>query len=874
MRNEAITALSLTDLKLHHKMNFISRGGQVDPSLKWLASVEPGFYVSIRNTEGSEVLRVPPSPDGPWHVTTEFSPCGQWVLIQYWFQRGDPLLNVWHVASQQHVYSQRVSSGLVFIAAAFHPNQRWLITCLPNRELCVWDVPERREVKRIPLGFSPFSICVDSRGHRVAANSNAGDVVKIVDVESGRELAAWRDRVGGWAMDWSSDDELLAVADVGTVFVWNVPRAEVVSVLRGHSAGVIRARFARGNHLLATTGWEFTSRLWDVIAGESLVMTDGLVLQFSKDNLQLATMQDGRVSIWDVAPALERRVLHPRMIGNRTDRRENGGVLAGAYGLDGRILATGVPGFGISIRDAGSLAHLAHLELGWCQRVLFHPHNTWFLTVGVDGLLGWPMQLDTGTDSDVLRIGPPRLLQELPPIPETYDITWLPGHEAVVVSDPPNGRVLILDMPQQADATVSAVPRSSIDGAMEPLTSETRLEDGAARVLTSEHRRATGIDASADGRWVAAGGWKERGVQIWNTATGKLEHVLPPSDYNDDDISFWVRFSPDNRWLVCMACGGSGQSIGNYFWRVGTWEKAYFVRNTGTAGVAFSADGQRMALSVNSDEIMLADPADGRELLRLSTLPTLRAAPVCFDPSGTRLVAQATPDVVLIWDLTLLRAGLAELGLEWDDPTPPINTQRSANKPLRVVVDSGDLLAQLEKRRRHQQAGEHAARAREHERTRRWKDAFAERERAIALNPADSFSHNNLAWFLATCPERELRDIPRALEIAKRAVELAPENPNNRNTAGVCFYRAGDWHPAIRELTEAERLAPGKWFAHNALFLAMAHWQLNERDTARLWFDQAVQWLEQNKGSYDDELKRFRAEAATLLGLAEIGSDT
>jgi hypothetical protein len=46
----------------------------------------------------------------------------------------------------------------------------------------------------------------------------------------------------------------------------------------------------------------------------------------------------------------------------------------------------------------------------------------------------------------------------------------------------------------------------------------------------------------------------------------------------------------------------------------------------------------------------------------------------------------------------------------------------------------------------------------------------------------------------------------------------------------------------------------------------MAHWQLGEKDQAREWFTKSVQWLE--KGSKEnDELMRFRAEAAELLGV-------
>ncbi len=48
----------------------------------------------------------------------------------------------------------------------------------------------------------------------------------------------------------------------------------------------------------------------------------------------------------------------------------------------------------------------------------------------------------------------------------------------------------------------------------------------------------------------------------------------------------------------------------------------------------------------------------------------------------------------------------------------------------------------------------------------------------------------------------------------------------------------------------------------------MAQWQLNNKDEARTWFDKAVEWTEKNKPG-DEELLRFRAEAAELLRIAE-----
>jgi superkiller protein 3 len=146
-------------------------------------------------------------------------------------------------------------------------------------------------------------------------------------------------------------------------------------------------------------------------------------------------------------------------------------------------------------------------------------------------------------------------------------------------------------------------------------------------------------------------------------------------------------------------------------------------------------------------------------------------------------------------------------------------------------------------------------------------EAIAAFRKAIELEANSPRSHNALAWILATRPEVNLREPKQAVALAKRAIELKPEEGSYRTTLGVAQYRAGDWKEAIAALEKAMAMRKGgdgnDWF-----FLAMAHWQLGEKDKAREWYDKAVEWMDKNQPK-NGELRRFRAEAAELLGLKE-----
>src|SRR5262249_14963717 len=133
---------------------------------------------------------------------------------------------------------------------------------------------------------------------------------------------------------------------------------------------------------------------------------------------------------------------------------------------------------------------------------------------------------------------------------------------------------------------------------------------------------------------------------------------------------------------------------------------------------------------------------------------------------------------------------------------------------------------------------------------------------------------SNLAWLLATCPDPKLRDGPRAVEHAKKAVELRPQDANEWNNLGVAYYRVGDWKAAVEALEKGDRMLKGGDRVHR-FCRAMAHWQLGEKEQARKWYDEAVQWLEAPTRKEGDQWpsvsdqRRFRAEAEKVMGISD-----
>jgi len=154
-------------------------------------------------------------------------------------------------------------------------------------------------------------------------------------------------------------------------------------------------------------------------------------------------------------------------------------------------------------------------------------------------------------------------------------------------------------------------------------------------------------------------------------------------------------------------------------------------------------------------------------------------------------------------------------------------------------------------------------RGRAYENLKQWDKALADYTIATELDPRNANAHNTLAWLLATAANPKVRDPGRAVQCAKKAVELASKEGDYWSTLGTAHYRAGDWKAARAVLEKSMELRKGgdsfDWF-----FLAMCHEKLGDKAKARHWYARATRWMDKNQPN-DEELRRFRAEAAELL---------
>jgi len=143
-----------------------------------------------------------------------------------------------------------------------------------------------------------------------------------------------------------------------------------------------------------------------------------------------------------------------------------------------------------------------------------------------------------------------------------------------------------------------------------------------------------------------------------------------------------------------------------------------------------------------------------------------------------------------------------------------------------------------------------------------YQQELALREKLAAEFTEDAGLVRDFAYLLANCPEVKLRQPQQAVELAKKAATMNPQDAASQSVLGIAHYRAGDWRAALVVLEQAEKM-PGK-YEGGPLVLAMAHWRLNDKQKANAWFRQANAWMDQYHPC-DEELRLLHGEARTTL---------
>jgi WD40 repeat protein len=275
--------------------------------------------------------------------------------------------------------------------------------------------------------------------------------------------------------------------------------------------------------------------------------------------------------------------------------------------------------------------------------VIFHPAGGKLITSGSQGVYVWPIRWHQKIGG--WQIGPPEQLD-------------LPVGTAALSAD---GRFLSVAHDGHDEAVVVAFERPE-----EP-------------IVLGEHARLNCAAISPDGQWVATGTWHGSGVKVWDAVNGKLVKEFATR------TSARCSFSPDGKWLVVT----TGQEY--VFREVGSWRDGHRVSREGAGDVpgrlAFSPDGEVVAVAHSRSRVQLIESATGAELANLEPPYPGEVSGLCFSPDGSVLAVGTSNHFLRLWDLRRIRERLARMGLDWHLPPYPPAGRLESSEPLRIHVE-------------------------------------------------------------------------------------------------------------------------------------------------------------------------------------------
>jgi WD40 repeat protein len=665
LRDEVLASLALVDLR--ETTNGADRFDgtrlvELDPDLEILAVAEADGAITLRAARGGQLLRTLPGDD----LSVEwlrFSVSASVLVAQYRGAARSRLV-VWDWKKGQELFA--AAHGISGNAIDFSADGRYLAVGRPDGRVLILSLPGREILHTLELKLDsgaarvPQSVRFNPPGDRLAIGSLDDQYVEIWNpVVTQRVARAYHT---GLVRDiaWHPRGQLLASAcEDSRVYLWLTNDFDKPKKLAGHEGSVAAVAFNHQGTLLASLGKDETVRLW--IPATERQMAGGRAgevfdrLQFSGDDRHLMAAGGGRtkIRVWE---ALGGELKALPVQGSR-----GGSLRTIDFSPDSRWLLA-VSAKHLSIWDSDSGRDLGAIPVANARAACFTADSRHLIASTDEGLTRRPLP-------HVQGLGGTRI----PGVEQWLRWSAKAGEASAACLEwaENNGgqRQEVLNelgmMAVTQDRKTAAVVRKK-DLLLLPL--EPEPSSGARTNHMGVHLSRLALHPFAG--WLATWTGETNALQLWNLSAGlgaSAPSVVPGSEY--------FAFSPDGKWLATHWAGAF------QFYRVGDWkEPAFSFPRMAASGqhapATFSWDGRTVALASSRYSIQLIKlPESGRgkpELIATLESPDrLPLEMLAFSPDGRKLAAATDGQIVQLWNLALLRVGLAALDLHRGWPNPP-----------------------------------------------------------------------------------------------------------------------------------------------------------------------------------------------------------
>lgn len=315
-----------------------------------------------------------------------------------------PEIKIWDVRSGVCQLTLRGHTRLVN-DLAYGSDGQWLATASTDQTLKLWNLQTGECIKTFH-GHHNRVLCVAfAPDDRYLASGADDRAVKLWDIQTGRCIRTFQGYTNAiYSMAISPDRQVLATAhEDESVKLWNLETGSVFRTLYGHlnrvwcvafpssSEGSCSDRHSLSNSLLASSGADYTVRLWDWKTGQCLKTLGGhknwVWSVVFNPNVQLLASgsYDRTIRLWDVQTG---ECL-------RTFQEQNTAILPVLFSLDGQHLFSGEYGGAVKQWDVETGACLQSWQAheGRIFTIALHPTQPHLVSGGNDQTIKlWNLQ--------------------------------------------------------------------------------------------------------------------------------------------------------------------------------------------------------------------------------------------------------------------------------------------------------------------------------------------------------------------------------------------------------------------------------------------------------------------------------------------------
>ena len=445
---------------------------------------------------------------------------------------------------------------------------------------------------------------------QIAITKRNSGVIEFWDIQQEPRLAKSlevEDNI--YCIDWDSERNFVAVGTArGVLYYWQGDLDQTPRSVDLHQNTIIYAFFHPSRDLIATTAWDGTSRLTDLVSGrEALRISGDQVLRsgFSPQG-ELGFSKAKRFGVWKISdPILEvfsssgrytyRSRFHPsypQLIAMTTDE--------------------GIEYWDIETR------RLVHFSEGTSTFLEFTQDGQQVFTSGEDGLFRSDLSIEPSSNDWEIRIGTPELIADK-------------GKSCFLLTD--------------EDQSLLYKKGNWVK--------KLDLASGKELARYGPHSQLNSFSLSADKQRLLTSTWHGKGVGVWNMETGAHEQTVLENARSVRGIAdpvdpncFYTIGTSLHRWTF----ENSQQSD----WDFKTIRTRFLV----------SSDSDTVAASRSAYDVFLVDSQTGQELASIDTVGPSRIVSYLMSPDGNKMAITCF-DNLQVLDIRKARAELKKLGLDW-----------------------------------------------------------------------------------------------------------------------------------------------------------------------------------------------------------------